>query len=236
MIEQTGIPKQTIHYYIQQGLLPRPRKLGSNSADYNHEHVDKILLIKSLQEHYFLPLSVIKKVLKKYKRGSGGQDVLKVKAEYFRPLEQLLAGSLRGEEPFLQETGIRQERLKMYEDWGVITPNTDEEGEKTYSYEDQVIGRIIAEYRKIGLTGELGFEPDILKKIVDAFKEIIKAAGDDFFETAKKTMSMEEIRETSKLGTEITAMLYYHLYIKLARDERVRALERLSMEDSENAA
>lgn len=33
LAQRTRITKETIHYYIREGLLPKPRKLGRNSAD-----------------------------------------------------------------------------------------------------------------------------------------------------------------------------------------------------------
>ena len=62
LTEKTGAPKQTIHYYLKSGLLPKPRKTGANSAQYSSVHVERIRLIKSLQENFFLPLAVIKKI------------------------------------------------------------------------------------------------------------------------------------------------------------------------------
>ena len=34
LVKQTQVSKETIHYYIREGLLPRPRKLGKNVAEY----------------------------------------------------------------------------------------------------------------------------------------------------------------------------------------------------------
>ena len=34
LVKQTQVSKETIHYYVREGLLPRPRKLAKNVADY----------------------------------------------------------------------------------------------------------------------------------------------------------------------------------------------------------
>ena len=58
--ERTGIPRETIHYYIREGLLPAPMKKGLRLAYYDESYVNLIDLIKKLQEERYLPLSVIK--------------------------------------------------------------------------------------------------------------------------------------------------------------------------------
>ncbi len=230
LIQQTGVPKQTIHYYLKCGLLPKPRPLGPNSAEYRQSHIDRIRLIKELQQNYYLPLSVIKKILKKHKRRPDGQTLLKLKIDYFRPLDRLLAGDVRGEAAFLDATGLRPGPLKKYEQWGLITPETVE-GEKVYSYDDRVVGKIIAQYRGIGLTSEQGFEPDFLKKQLEELERIADDDVSHFLATAAGSLRPEEIPELARLAREVTALFYYHLYQKLARRQTQRALARLPREN-----
>ena len=35
VVKRTGVPKETIHFYIREGLLRKPHKSGVNIADYN---------------------------------------------------------------------------------------------------------------------------------------------------------------------------------------------------------
>jgi DNA-binding transcriptional MerR regulator len=60
LCEATGLPRQAIHFYIQQGLLPPGRKTGRNMAWYTEEHIERLRLIKKLQHEQFLPLKAIK--------------------------------------------------------------------------------------------------------------------------------------------------------------------------------
>ncbi len=229
LIQQTGVPKQTIHYYLRCGLLPKPRPLGPNSAEYHQGHIDRIRLIKELQQNYYLPLAVIKKILKKHKRRPDSQTLLKLKVDYFRPLDRLLAGDVRGEAAFLEATGLRPGPLQKYEQWGLITPELVG-GEKVYSHDDRVVGKIIAQYRDIGLTPDQGFEPDFLKRLVEELERIVAADVTRFFGTAAKSMPTEEISEVARLAREVTALFYYHLYHKLARRLTQHALAHLPRE------
>ncbi|WP_439534806.1 MerR family transcriptional regulator [Polymorphobacter sp.] len=63
-LEKTsGVGRETIRFYIREGLLPEPERASRNSAFYSEEHVRRLKAIKRLQEELFLPLAVIKSVL-----------------------------------------------------------------------------------------------------------------------------------------------------------------------------
>jgi DNA-binding transcriptional MerR regulator len=49
LAQRTGVSPRTVRYYIAQGLLPSPGRLGPMTR-YGREHVDRLRLIKQLQE------------------------------------------------------------------------------------------------------------------------------------------------------------------------------------------
>ena len=61
LAEKAGVTKRTIHYYISKGLLLPPEGSGVNSV-YNDEHLERLLLIKKLQEKY-MPLNKIREYI-----------------------------------------------------------------------------------------------------------------------------------------------------------------------------
>ena len=63
LAERSGIPAATIKHYRREGLLPEPVKTSRNMAYYPPEFVDRLRLIKRLQEERFMPLKVIKQAL-----------------------------------------------------------------------------------------------------------------------------------------------------------------------------
>src|SRR3954463_8354203 len=63
LAEASGVPAPTIKHYLREGLLPEPVKTSRNMAYYPPEFVDRIRLIKQLQEERFMPLKAIKSVL-----------------------------------------------------------------------------------------------------------------------------------------------------------------------------
>ena len=63
LVRESGLPRETIHFYLQQGLLPKPVKTGRNTAVYAGEHLERLRRIRELQERQFLPLKAIRAVL-----------------------------------------------------------------------------------------------------------------------------------------------------------------------------
>jgi DNA-binding transcriptional MerR regulator len=61
--DKAKVSPRTIRYYIQQGLLPAPETRGPG-AHYGPEHVDRLLLIRRLQQEH-LPLSEIRRRIEK---------------------------------------------------------------------------------------------------------------------------------------------------------------------------
>jgi DNA-binding transcriptional MerR regulator len=63
LCELTGLGRQAIHFYIQRGILPPGHKTGRNMAYYGEEHLERLRLIKKLQQERFLPLKAIAAIL-----------------------------------------------------------------------------------------------------------------------------------------------------------------------------
>ncbi len=63
LCEATGLSRQTIHFYIKEGLLPPGEKTGRNTALYGPVHLARLRQIQRLQDEHFLPLKAIKSIL-----------------------------------------------------------------------------------------------------------------------------------------------------------------------------
>ena len=59
----SGVSAATIKHYLREGLLPDPVRTSRNMAYYPPDFVERIRLIKRLQEERFMPLRVIKDVI-----------------------------------------------------------------------------------------------------------------------------------------------------------------------------
>src|SRR3954451_22827399 len=59
----SGVSAATIKHYLREGLLPEPVRTSRNMAYYPADFVERVRLIKQLQEQRFMPLKRIKGVL-----------------------------------------------------------------------------------------------------------------------------------------------------------------------------
>ena len=215
LAKQTQVSKETIHYYIREGVLPRPRKLGKNVADYSESYVGRIRVIKDLQDQCFLPLSVIKKILKHKKDSPDREWFLQIHTDYFRPVDQLIPTEIVGEEEFRKATGLGRRWLVKFEEWRIITPKI-RDGQKFYSQDDLTIGKVIVDMDRIGLGPKDGFDPEALKYYRDLFCDIVLMAHRYFRRAGPGTLTPDEYLRRSEQATEIMSLFFYHLYRKLS--------------------
>ena len=218
LVQHTGVSKETVHFYIREGLLPKPLKRGRNIAEYDDSYVERIRFIKELQDRHFLPLAVIKNILKKQKNSSEWQSLLNLRKEYFRPIDQFLPNEVAGEELFLKATGLGKKWLVKMEEWEIITPEV-RNGQKVYSQDDITLGKLIVEMDSIGLGAVEGFDPEALKRYRDKFREIVIASHKHYIEVALGKLIPEEFSKRVIRGREIMSIFFYHLYRKLSREE-----------------
>jgi len=229
LVQRTRVSKETIHYYIREGLLPRPRKRGRNIADYDESFVERIRLIKELQDHYFLPLAVIRNILKNQKKSAEAQSLLGLHSEYFRPINQLLPNEIVGDEAFQKETGLGRRWLVKMEEWGIITPEVREK-QKVYSQDDITLGKLAVEMDEAGIGVRNGFDPEALKHYRDLFREIVVMSHKYYIEATLGKLPPDEFSKKILRGREIMSAFFYHLYRKLSRQEYKRILSLMAEE------
>jgi DNA-binding transcriptional MerR regulator len=232
LIEITGTSRQAIHYYIREGLLPRPKKTSRNQAEYNQDHIDRIQQIKELHEQFFLPLATIKKIFRAQKSTANGRSILKAKTEYFKPLDQFLPQETHGEEKFLEITGVSPNRLKDFERWEIIEPKCID-GQKVYSHHDLTIGRVIGQMRKLGISYEEGFHSAGLRDLRDMFRSIVSKMGEEFDYGVRSKITRENFDELGEIFIEVMAVFFYHLCHRLLREEIDQRLKVIKSEPGE---
>lgn len=223
LVLRTQVSKETVHYYIREGLLPHPLKRGRNIADYDDSFIERIRLIKELQDNYFLPLSVIKKIMKKPGKSSEGQSFLRLRSEYFRPVDQLLPSEISGENAFREATGLGSKWLSKMEEWRIITPVL-RDGQKIYYQDDITLAKLFVRMDKIGVGASDGFNPEALKHYRDMFREIVVMSHKYYFQAALGKLNPEEFSRRIVEGREVMSFFFYHLYRKISRDEYQRIL------------
>jgi DNA-binding transcriptional MerR regulator len=219
LVKQTGVPKETIHFYLREGLLRKPRRSGTHIADYTAAHVDRVLLIKELRDSFFLPIPEIKKILRQSRRQSpSDQAVSDFHNKYFRPLDRLLGTEVIGREAFREATGIGRKWLAVMEAWGIITHHP-KNGEPVYSRDDLIIGRLMVDMDRLGFGPKDGYDPEELKHIADFIRKFVRSSHRDYYQRNLEKLSSTELDEKGSKFAEIMSLFFYHIYRKLVREE-----------------
>ncbi|KAB7644842.1 MerR family transcriptional regulator [Polymorphobacter fuscus] len=150
----SGVGRETIRYYIREGLLPEPDRASRNSASYTGAHVTRLRAIKRLQEERFLPLAVIRALLD----ADDGDRWLAPTA--FPMLDALLAARLEAggmarvaATAVAAQLGIDASVIADHAATGMIGIDAD----GLMSARDAAILGSIKELADIGFTEQLGF-------------------------------------------------------------------------------
>ncbi len=221
LVNITNVPKETIHYYVREGLIPRPRKSGKNVANYTDVHVEQILLIKQIQDNFYLPLSLIKKIVKQLSHSPELKSLLELRSDFHSPVDQLLEKETVGEKAFEETTGLASKWLNKFEEWQIITYRK-RDGKKVYSQDDVIIGKLLVALDSAGFGPKDGFDPENIKRYVDLFRDIVIMAHTSYLKTDLDKFTPEQNLERVVRGRELMSLFFYHLYRKLLRDTTER--------------
>lgn len=187
LCDATGLPRQAIHFYIQQGLLPAGEKTGRNMAYYDESHVERLRLIKRLQHERFLPLKAIRALLEdRESQFSQVQRSLLLEVKQ-RLTTSLLAratdapGTIDADEACARH-GVPREDLNRMIEIGILGGRDSEDGKLVIAQDDTWILAAWGEILKLGYAKELGFRVDdivILQEVVqDLFnREVVLLAS-----------------------------------------------------------
>jgi DNA-binding transcriptional MerR regulator len=219
LVKRTGVPKETIHFYVREGLLRKPRKSGSNAADYTSSHVERILLIKELRDSFYLPIPEIKKILRQARKQSpSDQAVSDFHNKYFRPLDRLLSSQVVGRDAFRKATGLGKKWLDIMENWEIIT-HDPRDGRPVYSRDDVIIGRLMVDMDQLGFGPKDGYDPEELKRIADFIRLFVRSAHREYYQRNLERLSSADLDEKGIKFAEIMSLFFYHIYRKLVREE-----------------
>ncbi|MDQ3036647.1 MAG: MerR family transcriptional regulator [Myxococcota bacterium] len=176
LCDLTGLPRQAIHFYIQQGLLPAGHKTGRNMAFYGDEHVERLKLIKKLQHERFLPLKAIKALLDDQDTAFSAAQrsfLLGVKQrldDLGKDAEGAKPAALADE--VIGRLGVPRSDLDRMIENGVIGARTDELGRTLIAEDDVWILQGWAEILRLGFARELGVGVDDLAMMQEVVQDL----------------------------------------------------------------
>ena len=153
LAERSGVSAGTIKHYLREGLLGAEEEVvrtSKNMAYYPPEFVERIQLIKRLQEERFMPLRVIRELI-----GADPDRAARLIELEDRILERAIAARETGRisQKKVRETyDVPQNVLDRLEQLGVLTPNA-----RGYEVDDVAIIEAISRFRAGGYEQAIGF-------------------------------------------------------------------------------
>ena len=154
LAERSGVSPGTIRYYLREGLLGSGEdvvRTSRNMAWYPPEYVERIALIKRLQEERFMPLRVIKGALEE-----DPERVSALMELQDRILDRALAATQDESRVSRREVharyGVPRNVLERLAEIGVLSPDR-----RGYDRDDVQIIEAIASFRAGGYEEALGF-------------------------------------------------------------------------------
>ena len=190
----SGVSAATIKHYLREGLLPQPVRTSRNMAYYPAEFVERIRLIKQLQEERYMPLRVIKDLL--------DEDPDRAKA-LIELGDKLLEHALAGESERVSAAEVRQrydvpqDVLDRLAELGVLTPD-----KKGYSPTDARIVEAISRFRAGGYEERIGFTVYDTLRYKDAMAALVKQEVDVLMERLAGEMDPDEAMALIEAGNQ----------------------------------
>jgi DNA-binding transcriptional MerR regulator len=217
LAEASGVPAPTIKHYLREGLLPEPVKTSRNMAYYPPEFVDRIKLIKQLQEERFMPLRAIKSVLDEDPERARALVELED-----RILDRALAGERTRTSPaeVRERYGVPKEVLDRLEELEVLSPNS-----RGYSPSDVKIIEAISSFRAGGYDEEIGFTVYDTLRYKRALEELVREEVGLVMDRLAGEVPPERVVEMLESGAQPLQDLIAAIHTKLmvAELERHRA-------------
>jgi DNA-binding transcriptional MerR regulator len=221
LAERADVPVATVRHYLREGLLPEPVKTSRNMAYYPPEFVERIRLIKQLQEERFMPLRVIRDLLER-------EDAEPERLQAMIELEdRILERALAGERERVPVDEVRarydvpQEVLDRLAELDVLTPD-----ERGYSPSDVRVVEAISRFRAGGYDESLGFTVYDTLRYTQALEplvaEEVKVLGERLAGDVEPERAMEIVEAGVGPLNDLIAALHTKLLVAELSGHRAR--------------
>jgi DNA-binding transcriptional MerR regulator len=219
LAEQSGVSAGTIKHYLREGLLPEPVRTSRNMAYYPPEFVERIRLIKRLQEDRFMPLRLIKGVIDEDPERAHALIELED-----RIIERAAAAQERGR---VSRAEVRRRYevpdnvLERLEDLKILSPNS-----RGYDPDEVKIIEAISRFRAGGYDERIGFTVYDAVRYREALQPLVEEEVGVLLERLVGEVDVDRAEEIIAAGTDPLRELIGAIHSKLLLDELRRATDR----------
>jgi len=218
LAEQSGVSSCTIKHYLREGLLPEPVRTSRNMAYYPPDFVERIRLIRRLQEERFMPLRVIKDVIEGRPRARGRAG--RARGPHpgaGRSPPPSPAASRGGGPAALRGPG---QLLARMEELGLLSPTS-----RGYDPDDVGIIEAVSRFRAGGYDESLGFTVYDALRYREHLQPLVEEEVQVLLDRLAGEVSVDRAAEIITAGTEPLRDLIGAVHSKLLLAELRRARE-----------
>jgi DNA-binding transcriptional MerR regulator len=219
LAEKSGVSAGTIKHYLREGLLPEPVRTSRNMAYYPPEFVERIRLIKRLQEDRFMPLRLIKGVIDEDPERAHALIELED-----RIIERATAAQERGRvsrAEVRRRYEVPENVLERLEDLRILSPNS-----RGYDPDEVKIIEAISLFRAGGYDERIGFTVYDAVRFREALQPLVEEEVSVLLERLVGEVDVDRAEEIIAAGTEPLRELIGAIHSKLLLEELRRATER----------
>jgi DNA-binding transcriptional MerR regulator len=199
--QRSGVSRETIRFYIREGLLPTPYKPKRNVASYDESHLERLEAIRVLVEDPHMTLGLVRRIL------MGQATPIGEHPGSFPNFAQILEKKLHPKDgdqlvPLANITAKYPQApryAKAFETKRIITIRR-RRGQSFLSKDDAEILEQWVGTRGKGFKEEYGFGPDGIDPYVEAINAIVAPVAKHFLVHAGGHMSEEDMANTAAVG------------------------------------
>ncbi len=222
LAERSGVSAGTIKHYLREGLLGSEREVvrtSRNMAYYPVEFVDRIQLIKRLQEERFMPLRVIRDVMagepERVSRLIELEDRILERAIEARETGRVSRSRVRETYDVPHNVLVRLEEIE------VLTP-----GPRGYDADDVAIIEAISRFRAGGYEEAIGFTVYDTLRYREALEPLVQEEVRVLLDRFAGRVDVERAAEIIASGAEplreLIGAMHSKLLLAALRDNRRR--------------
>jgi DNA-binding transcriptional MerR regulator len=214
LAERSGVSSGTIKHYLREGLLGGREQIvrtSRNMAYYPENFVDRIRLIKRLQEERFLPLRLIKDVL-----DDDPERAARLVELEDRVVERALASRAQAGTAARPDVaaryGVPENVLERLEELGVLSCDG-------YDADDERIVAAISRFRAGGYDEALGFTVYDTLRYREALEPLVAEEVGTLLDRLAGEVPVERAVEIIASGAEPLRELIGAMHSKMLLDE-----------------
>lgn len=206
----SGISRETIRFYIREGLLPEPVRTARNAAIYGEAHLQRLLAIRRLRADRYLPLGVIRALIDT--PPADGWDSPAILPHVDRLLRARLDrhGERERALDVLGEIGRGAADLADLLEVGVVDVAPD----GSVSARDARVLRLLNDLDRLGFTAEHGYELKSLGRYIEAIRWLADMQAREFVANTGRHAGDIQAAEMAERGVGLLIELIGELFVR----------------------